>query len=199
MIVAVALVILVVVIPGPSEDGTVKLILNVSFPSTMLSLITVMFIVLLLVPAVIVIVSGAESKSMLLPTCQNSKHNFNKLIFYYLKAGVANIIPLNYITAQFKLDKTHVQHRLKTTCFLFHTHANMHVHTRLMMSNLPCITLVYALNVCMMHTCMSGLHMPNLDYACMQIISQGQRNKLYKLVHVLGCNPFMIQDVNPAK
>ena len=74
MIVAVALIILLVVIPGPSEDGTVKLILNVSFPSTMLSLITIMFIVLLLVPAVIVIVSGTESKSMLLPTCQNSKH-----------------------------------------------------------------------------------------------------------------------------
>ena len=75
MIVAVALVILPVVIPGPSEDGTVKLILNVSFPSTMLSLITVMFIVLLLVPAIIVTVCGVESKSMLLPTCENSKHN----------------------------------------------------------------------------------------------------------------------------
>ena len=68
MIVAVALVILPAVIPGPSEDGTVKLILNISFPSTMLSLITAMFIVLLLAPVVIVIVCGAESKSMLLPT-----------------------------------------------------------------------------------------------------------------------------------
>ena len=199
MIVAVALIILSVVIPGPSEDGTVKLMLNVSFPSTMLSLITIMFIVLLLVPAVIVIVSGTESKSMLLPTCQNSKHNFNKLIFYYLKAGVANIIPLNYITAQFKLDKTCVQHGLKTTCFSFHTRASMHVHTRLMMSNLPRIALVYALNMCSMHKCMSGIHMPNLDYACMQIVSQGQWNKLYKLVQVLGCIPFMIQDINPAK
>ena len=75
MIAAVVEVISPVVIPGPSEDGTVKLILNVSFPSTMLSLITVMFIVLLLVPAIIVTVSGAESKSMLLPTCENSKHN----------------------------------------------------------------------------------------------------------------------------
>ena len=26
--------------------------------------------------------------------------------------------------------------------------------------------------------------MQNLDYACMQIVSQGQRNKLYKHVHV---------------
>ena len=31
--------------------------------------------------------------------------------------------------------------------------------------------------------------MPNLDYACMQIVSQGQRNKLYKHVNVLRCNP----------
>ena len=75
MIVAVALVILPVVIPGPSEDGTVKLILNVSFPSTMLSLITVMFIVLLLVPAIMVTLCKAESKSVLSPTCQNSNHN----------------------------------------------------------------------------------------------------------------------------
>ena len=39
-----------------------------------------------------------------------------------------------------------------------------------------------------MHTCMSGMQMPNLDYVCMQIVSQGQRNKLYKHVHVLRCN-----------
>ena len=50
-----------------------------------------------------------------------------------------------------------------------------------------------------MHTCMSGIHMQNLDYACMQIASQGQWNKLYKHVHVLRCNPLVIQDVNPAK
>ena len=68
MIVAVALVIAPVVIPGPSDDGKLKLILNVSFPSTMLSFITVMIIVLLLVPAIIVTVCGAESKSVLLPT-----------------------------------------------------------------------------------------------------------------------------------
>ena len=67
MIVAVALVIAPVVIPGPSEVGTVKLIINVSFPSIMLSLVTVICIVLLLVPAVMVIVCGAESKSISLP------------------------------------------------------------------------------------------------------------------------------------
>ena len=33
----------------------------------------------------------------------------------------------------------------------------------------------------------------------MQIVSQGQRNKLHKHVYVLRCNPLMIQDVNPAK
>ena len=50
-----------------------------------------------------------------------------------------------------------------------------------------------------MHACKSGMYTPNLDYVCMQIISQGQWNKLYKHVHVLRCNPLMIQDVNPAK
>ena len=62
------------------------------------------------------------------------------------------------------------------------------------MSNLPCKALVYTLDVCM-----SGIHMPNLDYACMQIVSQGQWNKLYKHVHVLRCTPLVIQDINPAK
>ena len=75
----------------------------------------------------------------------------------------------------------------------------MHVHARLMTSNLPCIALVYALDMCTIHTYMSGMHMPNLDYACMQIVSEGQQNKLNKHVHVLRCNPLMIQDVNPAK
>ena len=40
-----------------------------------------------------------------------------------------------------------------------------------------------------MRACMSGMHIPNLDYACMQIVSQGQWIKLYKHVHVLRCNP----------
>ena len=46
---------------------------------------------------------------------------------------------------------------------------------------------------------MSRMHAPNLDYACMQIVSQGQQNKLYKHVYVLQCNPLVIQDINPAK
>ena len=85
-----------------------------------------------------------------------------------------------YSTAQFKLDRTSVQHGLDTTCFSFHRRASMHVHARLMTSNLPCIALVYALDVSMMH-------------ACMQILSQGQLNKLYKHVYVLRCNPLVIQ------
>ena len=53
-----------------------------------------------------------------------------------------------YGIAQFKLDRTHVQHGLNTTCFSFHMGASMHVHARLMMSNLPCIALVYTLDMC---------------------------------------------------
>ena len=33
----------------------------------------------------------------------------------------------------------------------------------------------------------------------MQIVSQGEWNKLYKHVHVLRCNLLVMQDVNPAK
>ena len=55
---------------------------------------------------------------------------------------------LKYSIAQFKLDKTCVQHGLNATRFSFHTCASMHVHTRLMTSNLPCIALVYTLDVC---------------------------------------------------
>ena len=51
-------------------------------------------------------------------------------------------------TAQFKLERTCVQHGLDTTHFSFHTHASMHVHARLMTSNLLCKALVYALDMC---------------------------------------------------
>ena len=94
-----------------------------------------------------------------------------------------------YGTAQFKLDRTRVQQGHGMTRFSFHTHASLHVHAGLVTSNLPCKALVYILDVCMMYMCMSGTHMPNLDYTCMQIVSQRQRNKLYKHVYVLRCNP----------
>ena len=54
---------------------------------------------------------------------------------------------LTYGTAQFKLDRTHLQHGFDTTRFSFHTRASLRVHTRLMTSNLLCIALVYTLNV----------------------------------------------------
>ena len=68
MIVAVAIVMWPVVISGPSDDGTFITILNVSFPSTILSFLMVTFTVLQLAPARIVKFSGAESKSMSVPT-----------------------------------------------------------------------------------------------------------------------------------
>ena len=85
-----------------------------------------------------------------------------------------------YGTAQIKLDRTHMQQGHDMTRFSFHVHASLRVHARLVMSNLPCKALVHILDVCTMHACMSGMHTPNLDYACMQIVSQGRRNKLYK-------------------
>ena len=65
MIVTVALVIAPAIILR--EVGTFAVILKVSFSSTTRSLITVMFIVLLLVPAVIVAVCAIELKSTLPP------------------------------------------------------------------------------------------------------------------------------------
>ena len=67
MIVKVAMIVAPAIIPGASEDGTFRFIINVSFPSTMLSFITVMFTVLLLVPLVTTVVSVVELKSMLFP------------------------------------------------------------------------------------------------------------------------------------
>ena len=58
----------------------------------------------------------------------------------------------------------------------FYMRASLQVHARLMMSNLLCKALMYALDMCMMQACMSGMHTPNLDYVCMQIVSQGQWN-----------------------
>ena len=95
----------------------------------------------------------------------------------------------SYGTAQFKLDSTCVQQGHDTTSLSFQARASLRVHARLVTSNLPCKALMYAPDMCTMHACISGLHTPNLDYVCMQIVSQGQRNKLYKHVYVLRCNP----------
>ena len=110
------------------------------------------------------------------------------------------IVCKTYGTAQFKLDRTRIQQgTFFMARFSFHMHASLRVTSRLVMSNLPCKALVYALDVCTMHVCTSGMHMPNLDYVCMQIVSKNSTNKLYKHVYVLRCNPLLIQDVNPAK
>ena len=53
-----------------------------------------------------------------------------------------------YSTAQIKLDRTHVQHGLNTTCLSFYMRASMRVHAGLMISNLSFKALVYALDVC---------------------------------------------------
>jgi len=95
IIVAVAIVVVPATTPGPSEDGTFKFIIKISSPSTMSSSTTVMFTVLLLVPAVIVAVCDAESKSTLLPKlyakfCQQS-HDHS------LKAKVLYIHTITYI------------------------------------------------------------------------------------------------------
>ena len=50
-------------IPGASDDGTFKLILNVSFPSTMSSSVTAILTVVLVVLAGIVAVIGVVSIS----------------------------------------------------------------------------------------------------------------------------------------
>ena len=98
--------------------------------------------------------------------------------------STAVYISIIYSTAQFKLDRTRMQQGHNTTRFSFRMRASLCARARLMTSSLPCKTLVYALDVCM-----SEMHTPNLDYACKQIVSQGQRNKIYKHVYVLKCNP----------
>ena len=83
MIVTIALVIVPVVIPGPSEDGTVKLILNVSSPSTILSSVTGIFTILLLVPATIVTVCVMDVKSFPDGIVNKYTHNLEVVYKYF--------------------------------------------------------------------------------------------------------------------
>ena len=69
MIVAVAIVLVPAIIPG--DTGTFKFIVNISSPSTMLSLVTVILTVLLLVPALIIAFCAVESKSSFSPFKKN--------------------------------------------------------------------------------------------------------------------------------
>ena len=64
IITPIALVIEPATIPGPSDDGTFKLILNISSPSTMLSFVTATLTVVLVAPAGIVAMRGAVLKSL---------------------------------------------------------------------------------------------------------------------------------------
>ena len=63
MIIPVALVTKPAAIPGPSDDGTFKLILKVSFPSTISSSVTATLTVVLVVLAGIVAVRAVALKS----------------------------------------------------------------------------------------------------------------------------------------
>ena len=65
MIVAFAMGVVPGIISGLSKAGTSKIIVNISFPSTILSFITAMLIVLLLAPAAITAVCVVELKSTL--------------------------------------------------------------------------------------------------------------------------------------
>ena len=62
-IIPIALVIEPATIPGPSDDGTFKLIPNISSPSTILSFITDTLTVVVVAPAGIVALRGVELKS----------------------------------------------------------------------------------------------------------------------------------------
>ena len=64
IIIPVALVHEPAIIPGPSDDGTVKLILKISFSSIMLSSVTATLTVVLVAPAGITAVRGAVLKSL---------------------------------------------------------------------------------------------------------------------------------------
>ena len=69
IIVPVALVTKPATIPGASDDGTFKLILNISSPSTMLSSLNATLTVVLVSPAGIVAVRGVVLKSSPVTVC----------------------------------------------------------------------------------------------------------------------------------
>ena len=72
-IIPVALVTEPATIPGPSDDGIFKLILNISSPSAILSLITGILTVVLVAPAGIVAIRGVELKSFPSVKVQHNK------------------------------------------------------------------------------------------------------------------------------
>ena len=80
-------------------------------------------------------------------------------------------------TYSYSMQSYHTYHHLMYLLYIKPTMQSSRVSTRHVHDSLQ------------IHVCMLGMHMPSLNYACMQIISQGQWNKLYKHVHVLSCNP----------
>ena len=79
------------------------------------------------------------------------------------------LISVLYSTAQCKLERRLMRYGLNTTRCSFYTCASMHVHARLMMSNLSFKTLMYVRtrrvhDSLQTDACLSGTHMPNLDY-----------------------------------
>ena len=77
MIVAFAIIRAPAIIPG--DTGTFKFIVNISSPSTMLSLVTAIFTVLLLVPAMIIAFCVVELKSSFPPYIVKE----NKIVINY--------------------------------------------------------------------------------------------------------------------
>ena len=91
---------------------------------------------------------------------------YTKLVNWFLPCCFQHFLWLR--TAQFKLNRTCVRCGLGIICFSFYTHASMHVHARLMTSNLLFKALICAStrrvrDSVQTQACISGMHMPNLD------------------------------------
>ena len=121
--------------------------------------------------------------------------NFYALDFLVLKILKSSKTHIKYCTPQFKHDRTCMRYGLNTTHFTFYTRASMDVHVRLMMSNLSFRALVYTSDMCMIVCrCMRACQECTCQIwiacilACMQVVSQVQRYKLYEHVHVQRCD-----------
>ena len=126
----------------------------------------------------------------------SGSHNFCLLCsHFYLRFEIHNYACKNKIyTVQLNLNLIEHMCSMGSTWHAFISHACKPACARKIDDVKPTIQSSCVRTRCVhdslqMHTCMSGMHTPNLDYACIQIVSQGQQNKLYNHVHVLRCNP----------
>ena len=87
-----------------------------------------------------------------------------------------------YGTAQFKLDSTYVQQGHDTTRFSFTC-----MQACVCMQDGDVKPTMQSFRVCTRHVHDARVHVRNTHAKL--IVSQGQRNKLYKHVYVLRCNP----------